>query len=148
MNGCWSSSDKVKGALVLVLLGTAVIIALAIAFNPDITINKPVDLVKDLDTVCITVLSITMATILAFVAIIETRASKSPTDKFPIIIMVVPILGIFTGLMSLYLSYFSYSFDMGKLLLAVTMELTISSIFGLFLLLIAVHEVSLKKCES
>ncbi|MGA2934396.1 MAG: hypothetical protein ABSD81_04510 [Methanomicrobiales archaeon] len=111
---------------------------MVIAFNPKIAYENPDGLVKDLINTCITVLSIAIATILAYTAIIETRSPGSVKNNLIIFSMIIPIIGILFGLFSLYYSYFSETFELGKILLAVTMELTIGSI--LLLLLLSIRE--------
>ena len=70
--------------------------------------------------------------ILAIMAIVITKDSTA-SGNILLDISVIPFFAIVASLFSLYLSYFN--FDNAKLLLALSMEMTIGAIFVLYLIL-------------
>ena len=105
-------------------------IALQLALNPMIDFKNYGVMIRDLSNACITICSITIATILGIMAIITTRSTNNKI-QYPLIdIIIFPIYGVLFGFLSIYTSYFEDYFYTSKFLNGITIMLTITSVMS------------------
>jgi len=94
--------------------------------------DATLDMFRSLDNACITISSVILATILAIMTILISK--DSPFSSYKLLdISSLPFFAIVTGLFSLFMTYFD--FNSARLLVALSMEFTIGSIFALYLII-------------
>jgi len=119
-------TDYMEWPVIVVWFFIAVGVAFVVINNSNVTL----DFVKDLSNACLTISSISLATILAFFAIIATKMNSGQIKKLPIGLIIIPILGAFLGLFALYFAYFNL--NSAKILLAISMEFTVGNFLVLY----------------
>ena len=125
------------GHFIVFIIGLIVagIVASQIANSINITFNTPEGYILGMANACITINSIALATILAVIAIIASVKQTMKASRQYLVLSLIPIIGIGCALFSLNYSYFDSTFDMAKELLAASIEISIASIFVVYLLL-------------
>lgn len=128
------SSRKIVIALMIIYTALGASIAFQLASNPLIDFKNYGVMIRDLSNACITICSITIATILGVMAIISTRSTYNKTHSSLIDIIIFPVYGILFGFLSIYTSYFEEYFSTSKFLNGITIMLTITSILVIYII--------------
>jgi len=91
-------------------------------------------MIQTVDNACLTISSITLAAIIAIIAIIVARAPEKPI-KYTVFYFAIPsIAGALTGLFSMLFSFMSL-YDPAKNLFALTIGFTVVSLVILFIIM-------------
>ncbi|HVN65497.1 MAG TPA: hypothetical protein VMT31_02645 [Methanomicrobiales archaeon] len=109
--------------------------AFQIITNPDITFETHAGMIQELSSICITINSITLATLAAVFSIIVIRKPDISIAHIPAEYASIPIDGILISLMTSYFSHMKEDFVIAKWLLGIAIMLTVVGIIALYVML-------------
>ena len=127
-----SLSNVLKNVIILIYIVVIIVTGIFIVIMVPST-SASLELIQNVDNACLTISSISLAAILAIIAIIVTR-SPAKSVKPSIFYRAIPSIG--GALTALYSLLFSYSgiYDAGKNLLTLSMAFTVLSLLMLFII--------------
>ncbi|HVP25147.1 MAG TPA: hypothetical protein VMS81_04120 [Methanomicrobiales archaeon] len=115
-----------------------IIIAASTAFqiitNPDITFETHAGMIQELSSICITINSITLATLAAVFSIIVIRKPDISIAHIPAEYASIPIDGILISLMTTFFGHMKDDFEISKWLLGIAIMFTVVGIIALYVM--------------
>lgn len=120
----------------LIILFGVIIVGLYIFVSTSVTNTKNwLDMIRSVDNACITISSITLAAIIAIMAIIAAKNPDKPIKNTVFYMAIPSIIGSITSLFSLYFSYNPVTFDASKDLLSLSMGFSVISLLILLIIM-------------